>query len=72
MGTLEKNKKNSKNCLTLFDSGDIIKKSPRAINKNNRNQKDFKKKFKKCLTEEVRHDKLIKSPKQGDKKFFEN
>lgn len=44
MGTLEKNKKNSKNCLTLFDSGDIIKKSPRAINKNNRNQKDFKKK----------------------------
>ncbi len=30
------------------------------------------KKFKKCLTERNRHDKLIKSPKQGDTKFFEN
>ena len=32
----------------------------------------FRKKFKKCLTERVERDKLIKSPKQGDKKFFEN
>ena len=34
--------------------------------------KKFRKKFKKCLTERDRHDKLIKSPKQGDTKFFEN
>ena len=27
---------------------------------------------KKCLTVRVGHDKLIKSPKQGDEKFFEN
>ena len=35
-------------------------------------QKSFEKKFKKRLTERVERDKLIKSPKQGDEKFFEN
>ena len=32
----------------------------------------LKEKTKKCLTVRVGHDKLIKSPKQGDEKFFEN
>ena len=58
--------------MTLFDRDVNIKKSPRAIDKKEIKKRFQQKKFKKCLTEEVRHDKLIKSPKQGDEKFFEN
>ena len=42
------------------------------MNDTRKRNKKFRKKFKKCLTERDRHDKLIKSPKQGDTKFFEN
>ena len=72
MDDLEKNKKIYKKCLTLFDRDDNIKKSTRATSKKQKKQKKFRKKFKKCLTERVERDKLIKSPKQGDEKFFEN
>ena len=53
-------------------NNDIIFKSLRVTNKKQQKLKKFEKKFKKCLTERVEHDKLIKSPKQGDEKFFEN
>ena len=69
MDGFEKNKKNYKKCLTFSDKNVNIKKSSRATTKET---KKFRKKFKKCLTERVERDKLIKSPKQGDKKFFEN
>ena len=68
---LRKNKKTLKKYLTMFDRDVNIKKSTRATTKRKK-QKSFEKKFKKCLTERVERDKLIKSPKQGDKKFFEN
>ena len=54
--------------LTIYINDDIISESSMRDVRN----KKFRKKFKKCLTERDRHDKLIKSPKQGDTKFFEN
>ena len=47
----------------------IIKSSKEDKQKKS---KDFKKTSKKCLTERVKHDKIIKSLKQVTKKFFEN
>ena len=67
--TKENVEKIYKKCLTFSDKNVNIKKSSRATTKET---KKFRKKFKKCLTERVERDKLIKSPKQGDKKFFEN
>ena len=50
----------------------ILLRSRKSDNKKMKRNKKFRKKFKKCLTERDRHDKLIKSPKRGDTKFFEN
>ncbi len=49
--------------------GKIIKSSKEDKQKKS---KDLKKTSKKCLTERVKHDKIIKSLKQVAKKFFEN
>ena len=51
------------NHVKLIKSSGMMKK---------RDGKKVSKKTKKCLTVRVGHDKLIKSPKQGDEKFFEN
>ena len=56
--------------MTVIDKrGKLIKSS--EMTDEMKRLKSFKK-TKKCLTVRVRHDKLIKSPKQGDEKFFEN
>ena len=56
--------------MTVIDNHDKLIKSSGMMEK--RDGKKVSKKTKKCLTERVGHDKLIKSPKQGDEKFFEN
>ena len=56
--------------MTVIDKRGKLIKSSGMMEK--RDEKSFKKSLEKCLTERVRHDKLIKSPKQGDEKFFEN
>ena len=67
----KKNKKNTKTVWHL-STAMILLRSRKSDNKKWNEIKKFEKKFKKCLTERDRHDKLIKSPKQGDMKFFEN
>ena len=52
-----------------LEHGRIIKSSKEDKQKKS---KDLKKTSKKCLTERVKHDKIIKSLKQVTKKFFEN
>ncbi len=49
-------------------NNDIIFKSLRVTNKKQQKLKKFEKKFKKCLTERVEHDKLIKSQRAINKK----
>ena len=68
---MSKTKKLLKNVWQL-STGMILLRSRKSDNKKWNEIKSFEKKFKKCLTERGRHDKLIKSPKQGDTKFFEN
>ena len=46
MDGFEKNKKNYKKCLTLFDRDDNIKKSTRATSKKQKKQKSFEKSLK--------------------------
>ena len=50
----------------------LIRESVIFIRRQKKKSKDFKKTSKKCLTERVKHDKIIKSLKQVTKKFFEN
>ena len=57
--------------MTLFDSCDKIKKSSGTADETGFKIK-VSKKEKKCLTERVKHDKIIKSLKQVTQKFFEN
>ena len=55
-------------------NNDIIFKSLRVTNKKQQKLKNFEKKFKKCLTERVEHDKLMKSRRainKRNKKSFE-
>ena len=56
--------------MTKVIINDKMNKSSKEDKK--RNRKNSKKTSKKCLTERVKHDKIIKSLKQVTKKFFEN
>ena len=56
--------------MTTFDRHGKIIKSSKEDGK--RDRKISKKETKKCLTERVKHDKIIKSQKEATTKFFEN